>query len=186
MRGGGGGARCDGILADLSNLKEMPALYERRLAATTKLENAQVALVQKAFKRRHNHELQVAKAEKKGKEPPPLEPATKHGADGAELSLADELVPHSERPTMRLKPSWSPISLGFLGIGEKVDVIHWARKEISECTDQLDRSRDQLGRDIANVGIAGDNYPPLNSAFILFNQQIAAHMAHQCLNYRAP
>lgn len=164
----------------------MPDLYNRRNTATTKLENAQVQLVQKAWKYRHKHDQRCAKLEKKGKEAPPLEPATKPPTDGTELSLADQLVPHKERPTMRLKPSWSPIGLGWLGIGEKVDVIHWARKEIAECTDQLDRSRDQLGRDIANVGSEGDVYAPLNSAFILFNQQIAAHMAQQCLSYQAP
>jgi hypothetical protein len=33
---------------------------------------------------------------------------------------------------------------------------------------------------------ADDKYPPLNSVFVLFNQQIAAHMASQLLTHQAP
>ncbi|XAO24182.1 hypothetical protein I312_102972 [Cryptococcus bacillisporus CA1280] len=104
----------------------------------------------------------------------------------SDLGLADQLVPRSKRPTHRIKPKWAPFGLGFLGIGQKVDTIDWGRKEIAYCTAELARGREQLQKDIESPGIEHDKYPPLNSAFIHFNQQIAAHMAVQCLAHNQP
>ncbi|OXG22073.1 hypothetical protein C366_00971 [Cryptococcus neoformans Tu401-1] len=104
----------------------------------------------------------------------------------SDLGQADQLVPRSKRPTHRIKPKWAPFGLGFLGIGQKVDTIEWARKEIAYCTAELARSREQLQKDIESPGTEHDKYPPLNSAFIHFNQQIAAHMAVQCLAHNQP
>jgi hypothetical protein len=95
-------------------------------------------------------------------------------------------VPRSKRPTKRIKPAWSPIPLGFLGIGQKVDLIEWAQNEIKEVEPQLREAREQLRRDTETEGIGQETYPPLNSAFIHFNQQIAAHMAAQCLTHNQP
>ncbi|WWC85304.1 uncharacterized protein L201_000166 [Kwoniella dendrophila CBS 6074] len=103
-----------------------------------------------------------------------------------ELGKADQLVPRNKRPTYRIKPKWAPFGLGFLGIGQKVDAIDWARKEIVHCTIELEKSRKQLDKDIESPGTDADHYPPLNSAFIHFNQQIAAHMAAQCLTHNQP
>ncbi|KAK8869970.1 hypothetical protein IAR55_000540 [Kwoniella newhampshirensis] len=107
-------------------------------------------------------------------------------ASPSELGRADQLVPRNKRPTIRLKPRWAPFGLGFLGIGEKVDAIDWARKEIVYCSAELEKSRDRLMRDVQSPGTSEDHYPPLNSAFIHFNQQIAAHMAAQCLTHNQP
>lgn len=104
----------------------------------------------------------------------------------SDLGQADQLVPRSKRPTHRIKPKWAPFGLGFLRIGQKVDTIEWARKEIAYCTAELARSREQLQKDIESPGTEHDKYPPLNSAFIHFNQQIAAHMAVQCLAHNQP
>ncbi|WVQ98507.1 hypothetical protein IAU59_005633 [Kwoniella sp. CBS 9459] len=103
-----------------------------------------------------------------------------------DLGRADQLVPRNKRPTYRIKPKWAPFGLGFLGIGQKVDAIDWARKEIGYCSAELEKSREQLRKDIDSVGTSSDYYPPLNSAFIHFNQQIAAHMAAQCLVHNQP
>ncbi|WRT66942.1 uncharacterized protein IL334_003907 [Kwoniella shivajii] len=103
-----------------------------------------------------------------------------------ELGKADQLVPRTKRPTYRIKPKWAPFGLGFLGIGQKVDTIDWARKEIAYCSKELEKGRNQLEADIESPGTSNDNYPPLNSAFIHFNQQIAAHMAAQCLTHNQP
>ncbi|WWD15753.1 hypothetical protein CI109_100175 [Kwoniella shandongensis] len=103
-----------------------------------------------------------------------------------DLGRADQLVPRNKRPTYRLKPKWAPFGLGFLGIGEKVDAIDWARKEIVYCNAELQKSRERLMQDVESVGTSEDYYPPLNSAFIHFNQQIAAHMAAQCLTHNQP
>ncbi|WVF72428.1 hypothetical protein IAT40_007243 [Kwoniella sp. CBS 6097] len=103
-----------------------------------------------------------------------------------DLGRADQLVPRNKRPSYRIKPKWAPFGLGFLGIGQKVDAIDWARKEIAHCSVELEKSRAQLEKDITSVGTSSDYYPPLNSAFIHFNQQIAAHMAAQCLVHNQP
>lgn len=103
-----------------------------------------------------------------------------------DLGRADQLVPRDKRPTMRLKPDWAPFGLGFLGIGKKVDTIDWARSEIGETAAALATGRARLRDDIHSVGTEDDFYPPLNSAFIYFNQQIAAHMAEQILLHHKP
>ncbi|WWD10359.1 hypothetical protein V865_008494 [Kwoniella europaea PYCC6329] len=103
-----------------------------------------------------------------------------------ELGRADQLVPRNKRPTYRIKPKWAPFGLGFLGIGKKVDAIDWARKEIQYTTTELEKGRELLEQDISSPGTSADHYPPLSSAFIHFNQQIAAHMAAQCLTHNQP
>jgi hypothetical protein len=87
---------------------------------------------------------------------------------------------------MRLKPHWAPFGLGFLGIGKKIDTIDWARSEIAETAAGLETGRKRLRDDIASEGTEDDFYPPLNSAFIYFHQQIAAHMAEQILLHHKP
>ncbi len=81
-------------------------------------------------------------------------------------------VPQDKRPTHRL---------GFFGLwGKKVDSIDWAREEIQKCSQLLDEGR-------AKLDDASDTtYPPLNSAFITFNRQIAAHLGIQVLLHHEP
>jgi hypothetical protein len=178
------------------NLKEMPDLWERRAKAAAALESAQVKLIKLARDHRVKTHKKVEKLGKKDKPVPesltgPANPDLIPRSNGQEdedtqLSLADQLVPRSQRPTKRFKPSWSPIPLGFLGIGRKVDMIEWAQKEIAEVEPKLQAAREQLQRDVQSEGVTEDTYPPLNSAFIHFNQQIAAHMAAQCLTHNQP
>jgi len=111
------------------------------------------------------------------------------------------VVPKDKRPTHRL---------GMIPFfGEKVDTIEWARKEISVCTQLLEEGRAVIENDgkgvkdnISNDGHVeaeasatnqeahGDeqptSYPPLNSAFVTFNRQIAAHLASQVLAHHEP
>lgn len=103
-----------------------------------------------------------------------------------DLGKADQLVPRDKRPTFRIKPKWAPFGLGWMGIGQKVDTIDWARNEIATCTATLQEGRAQLQRDVQSIGTEDDHYPPFNSAFIHFNQQIAAHMATQILIHHKP
>jgi hypothetical protein len=178
------------------HLKEMPGLHEARLKASAKLESAEVSMIKMAYKTRTQREKKVAKYTKKNQSIPesltgPINPellsAENGTADVNALALADQLVPRAKRPSMRLKPRWAPFGLGWLGIGQKVDTIEWARAEIARTSEQLAKSRQQLEADINQPGV-GDNevHPPLNSAFILFNQQIAAHMAAQSLTHHEP
>lgn len=146
------------------NLKEMPDLYNRRMKACNKLEGAEKNLIKTAIK-----------LHSKGKSPLGDSKADPN------LPLAEQLVPKDQWPTHRL-----PV-LGFLPFGAKVDTIDWARKEIMETNTALEDARNTLKRDIDTPGVGQDEtYPPLNSAFVLFNQQIAAHLAGSILLHNEP
>lgn len=190
----------------------MPELFDRRERAVNRLEKAQVQLIKTARSYRAERENKKEKLENKGKPIPdilvkpinadmlaPYKATNESSAAAAEngdgpaallkpedLGKADQLVPRSKRPFHRAKPKWAPFGLGFLGIGQKIDTIDWARNEIASTSAVLQEARDQLRRDVTSEGTEDDVYPPFNSAFILFNQQIAAHMANQILIHDRP
>jgi uncharacterized protein (DUF2236 family) len=143
----------------------MPKLWSRRTKACTALESAQVALIRTA----HKLDDKVRKLEAANK---PVPETLRKPVESEDESVTAELVPDAQRPKMRLKPSWAPFSLGWLGVGEKVDAVTYYRTEIEECTRQLTSKRRQLERDILTPGNADDYYKPLSSAFICFNQQM--------------
>ena len=117
-------------------------------------------------------------------------------------------MPKSKRPTHRLPVGFLPFSLPL--IGKKVDSIEWARAEIAETSAELRERRIVLAQEVASSSGDSDHpglppaesnhpdalkpdsstngltYPPLNSAFILFNRQIAAHLAAQALTHHSP
>ena len=171
----------------LSDLKELPSIYNRRLAACSKLESAEISLQSTAAKLRREA---LKKADGAGE---PL-----HSADPERnATLAERLVPRNKWPTHRLPVGFMPFSLPF--IGEKVDTIDWCRKEIVATTGLLMKGRrtvaDEsllLAEDVNGDGkidrkdLNKQNYPPLNSAFITFNQQIAAHLAVNVLTHHEP
>ncbi|KAI0819394.1 DUF221-domain-containing protein [Trametes gibbosa] len=197
------------------DLKDMPDVYERRLNAAKKLESAETTLLNTAVKL-HNKQLKSeSKAAKKAgttNRRPSTDTANNDGrpltepsiidAEQGDITLAEKLVPKTKRPTHRLPPfSWLPFSLPLMG--KQVDSIEWARQELVETNEALREARRQLSRDVmatSNLPEANTNhpdafkadagtaqtYPPLNSAFILFNQQIAAHMAAQVLTHHMP
>ncbi|KAI7213295.1 DUF221-domain-containing protein [Hortaea werneckii] len=80
-----------------------------------------------------------------------------------------------DRETVRLPlfaPAWFP-SLPF--VGEKVDRIYHLRRELA-------RLNLEIEADQADV----EKFPFMNSAFIQFNHQVAAHMACQSLSHHVP
>ncbi|KAI6106921.1 hypothetical protein EDD16DRAFT_1899046 [Pisolithus croceorrhizus] len=171
------------------NLKDLPAVYNRRLSACNKLESAETNLIRTALKIRN----------KKLKGGEKVDDAYNDNPDQAErdIALAEKLVPKDKRPTHRLPPSFLPFSLPF--VGEKVDTIEWARNEIVTCTTLLREARHALAEqsnppatDVdGNGGTSHEDlpvqtYPPLSSAFITFKKQIAAHMAHRMLTHHDP
>lgn len=198
------------------DLKEMPDLYTRRMDACAKLESAETSLLNTAAKLRNKQIKAEAKAAKKIKTQTTSEPETRTSdsrpltapsiiteADPEmTVSLADTLVPKDKRPTHRLPLfSWLPFSLPL--VGKKVDSIEWAREQIIETSAALKESRHTLAVDVAHTStlppsdsISDDGlkpsasnlqtYPPLSSAFVLFNRQIAAHLAAQALAHHAP
>ncbi|KAJ9102195.1 hypothetical protein QFC20_005024 [Naganishia adeliensis] len=189
------------------NLKEMVQYHDTRVKATSKLENAQVALIKTARNIKVQREKATEKGKKKGtKLPPKLDPANvnpeivKQGKPSpsaqllvelggeqrhsTELLEADKLVPRSSRPKHKLPPKWFPIALPFTGT--QVDTIDWSREQIVHSGQALEKARTQLQQDIEKPGTEGETYPPMNSAFIYFHQQIAAHMANQILLHDQP
>ena len=60
-------------------------------------------------------------------------------------------------------------------VGEKVDTIYWCRKELA-------RLNVEIEDDQANP----ERFPLMNSAFIQFNHQVAAHMDCQSLSHHLP
>jgi hypothetical protein len=108
------------------NLKELPDIYDRRLAACNKLESAETALLRTAAKLR----LKAGKANGNKTE-------NRQETNIEEASTAQAIeVPVEDRPQHRLG------SIPF--IGKKVDTIQWARQEIAECTRLLDEGRARI------------------------------------------
>jgi hypothetical protein len=126
------------------------------------------------------------------------------------VSLAEKLVPQDQRPSHRLPAGFMPFSLPL--IGKKVDTIEWARDEIVATNELLAQGRAQIGSEAPgkelphrpSSDVDGDSseskadtkthkntvlsheYPLLSSAFITFNQQIAAHIALNALSHHEP
>jgi len=187
------------ILCDLvpfRDLKTMPDIYKNRLSACNKLESAETNLLKTAAK------IQVKKNKKPGKDTDV--PANVQSEDNPnaerDLSLADKLVPRDRRPTHRLPLGFLPFGLPF--ISTKVDTIDWAKEEIERTNEELASMQKVLAKEVNSMTrsshmfnmslpemakeLEKQTYPPLNSAFILFNNQMAAHIAAQLLTHHEP
>ncbi|KAK7615844.1 hypothetical protein IWX50DRAFT_570373 [Phyllosticta citricarpa] len=92
-----------------------------------------------------------------------------------------EHIRRKDRETMRISlfpksiiwwkiwPSWWP------SLGKKVDVILYCRLQLLELNKEIARDEAQL-----------EKFPLMNSAFIQFNHQAAAHMACQSITHHKP
>ncbi|KAG8778481.1 hypothetical protein FRC12_024958 [Ceratobasidium sp. 428] len=160
------------------DLKEQLDIYDRRLAASKKLKTGKFKLVVLANKLHRNHKDALAKASKKGKDATTGKPIVPEDVEPTP-HLADRLVPLNQRPSHRLSPfKWLPSGSPFLG--QKVNTIERARREVVQAENEFMGGRRKFVEDVNNVGGDMDkNYPPLNSASIPFNQQIAEHIAAQ-------
>jgi hypothetical protein len=90
-------------------------------------------------------------------------------------ALWRKYIKPKDRETMRVplfNKSWWP-SLPL--IGKNVDTIYHCRKELA-------RLNHEIADDQANL----DRFPLMNSAFVQFNHQVAAHMACQSLSHHIP
>lgn len=86
-----------------------------------------------------------------------------------------QYIKPTDRDTLReplFAPSWFP-RLPLMG--KKIDKIYYLRKELA-------RLNIEIENDQQNV----EKYPFMNSAFIQFNHQVAAHMACQSLSHHVP
>ncbi|KAF2822140.1 DUF221-domain-containing protein [Ophiobolus disseminans] len=96
-------------------------------------------------------------------------------AEDDENALWRTYLKPKDRDTMRVplfNKSWWP-SLPL--IGKKVDTIYYCRKELA-----------RLNAEIADDQAHEERFPLMNSAFIQFNHQVAAHMACQSVSHHIP
>ena len=101
---------------------------------------------------------------------PPWEEDEDDGEPTWKMYLAEK-----DRDTMRLPLfglRWMP---ALPLIGKKVDVIEHCRKELA-----------RLNVEIAEEQQEPEKFPLMNSAFIQFNNQVAAHMACQAVSHHIP
>ncbi|SPO25985.1 uncharacterized protein UTRI_03350 [Ustilago trichophora] len=141
------------------NLKELPDLFDEREKWCNKLESAETSLIKTAYK-----------LVKKGK----AQDASGSLPDAdveINAEVADQYVPKKKRPTHKLGK--------IPCMGDKVDTIHWCREEIARLNKEIEKKRSEIAVDYKN-------YPPQSSAFILFNTQIAAHMAAKAQAHHEP
>lgn len=94
--------------------------------------------------------------------------------EGAEW---EKWVKPKDRPTHRLArfdwtPGWLP---GLPLLNRKVDTIYWCRTELARLNAEIEEDQQHPER-----------YPTMNSAFIQFNNQVAAHMACQSVTHHVP
>lgn len=108
------------------SLGDLPDIYDRRLAASNKLESAETAYLKSATQAINKAGKKAAKS-KKGEVT--THPAPTPEEMEADSSLISRYVEKKDRPTHKL---------GFLGlIGKKVDSLNWCREEIAVTDKEL-------------------------------------------------
>ncbi|TEY38587.1 hypothetical protein BOTCAL_0486g00100 [Botryotinia calthae] len=97
--------------------------------------------------------------------------------ENATTAAWQRYLKEKDRPTHRLpRFSWTPDwFFGIPGISPKVDTIYWCREQLA-----------QLNVEIELDQKSPERFPLMNSAFIQFNHQVAAHMACQSVTYHVP
>ncbi|KAI9800119.1 MAG: hypothetical protein M1833_003446 [Piccolia ochrophora] len=96
-------------------------------------------------------------------------------ADNYGEPLWKKWVKEKDRDTMRVplfQKSWVP-SIPF--VGKKVDTIYYCRKELARLNVEIEQDQQHP-----------EDFPLMNSAFIQFNHQVAAHMACQAVSHHIP
>ncbi|RDW64209.1 hypothetical protein BP5796_10711 [Coleophoma crateriformis] len=114
-----------------------------------------------------------------GQDVTPIEYPIAHNKDYREDEISatwEKYLKHKDRPTMRVHNqgwnSWMP-RLPFLN--KKVDTIYYCRGELARLNLEIEEDQQHPER-----------FPLMNSAFIQFNHQVAAHMASQSVAHHVP
>lgn len=84
-------------------------------------------------------------------------------------------VKDKDRETMRLPIFGRQWMISLPLVGQKVDKIYYCRKEVA-----------RLNLEIEDDQAHPERYPLMNSAFVQFNHQVAAHMACQAVSHHLP
>ena len=176
-----GGVKNVFINRDCSELLEQ---IEERDKIAKMLESAETDLIVMANKIEKKAKAKKAKEAKKNGTTEALEAESNTDAvetafqegPGSEC-LVDKYVPKKKRPTHRLPlAGWMP-SLPLIGkkvfswgllTDEQVDTVNWAREELT-----------RMNPAIARQQARPERFTAMNSAFIQFHTQLAAHMACQ-------
>ncbi|CAM1503398.1 Fc.00g081740.m01.CDS01 [Cosmosporella sp. VM-42] len=90
-------------------------------------------------------------------------------------ALWEQHLRRSDRPTHRLplfQVAWLP---ALPRISQEVDTIFWCREQLARLNVEIEQDQRELER-----------FPLMNSAFVQFNNQTAAHMACQCQIHHLP
>lgn len=80
-----------------------------------------------------------------------------------------------DRVTMRLPILGLQWMISLPLLGQKVDTIEYCRKEVARLNLEIERDQQDP-----------EKYPLMNSAFVQFNNQVAAHMACQAVSHHTP
>ncbi|KAA1112631.1 hypothetical protein PGT21_004209 [Puccinia graminis f. sp. tritici] len=147
-------------------LNDLPEIYKKRLECVSMLESAETTLVKKAIKQ-HNALLKSSNETSHSILPDVIKRIRSKEQTTAEQDPVDQYVRRKSRPSHRL---------GFLGLfGKKVDTIDYCKDEIVKLTNQLEEARQKI-----------DQHHPHNSAFIEFNEILAAQIFSQIVLYQKP
>ena len=97
--------------------------------------------------------------------------------ENATAAAWEKYLRKKDRPTHRLPifswtPGWLP---GLPLLNKKVDTIYWCREELARLNLEIEEDQKHPER-----------FPLMNSAFIQFNHQLAAHMASQAVTHHVP
>ena len=86
-----------------------------------------------------------------------------------------EYLKDQDRDTMRLPIFGWQWMFSIPLLGEKVDTIEHCRKEVARLNMEIEQDQQEP-----------EKYPLMNSAFVQFNHQVAAHMACQSVSHHTP
>ncbi|KAK9371161.1 hypothetical protein V1509DRAFT_613788 [Lipomyces kononenkoae] len=153
------------------NLQKLSDKIVQRDQAAAKLEHAETVLIQKAT---IAHKRQLRKAQK-SKKTAIAEVSGIETLDGSGTTTPawKNYLKEKDRPKHRVsKFQYFPALPGF---AKKVDTIEWCREQLNK-----------LNVEIEEMQQDETQYPFMNSCFIQFNNQIAAHMACQSLSSESP
>jgi calcium permeable stress-gated cation channel len=146
------------------NLEDLSDKADKRTKLVEKLETVECKLIKAAVKNEAKRQKKV------GSKVHPV--VIEETVPDLEESIIDKYIPKNKRPTMKIGPI--PV-LSSLCFGKKVDTITYCKETISQLNTEIERAK-----------TTPDNYAVINSAFIQFNKQIAAHMAVQSIAASVP
>lgn len=151
------------------NLADLVIEVNRRDSIARQLEFAELLLVQKA------HALQKQRQDVQRRPKPILDSAKSTLDKGLILEL---LTPNSAlRPKHRLPLfGWLFSMPNWTYIGRKVDTIDWCKSELARLNPEIEEKQKNPEK----------HYKSINSAFVQFHRQLAAHIAVQSVSHHSP